>query len=69
MLIAKHSNFEVLKPIGKQNGSSSHPWLIHIPAASGNDQTYLAKIFQQTPLRLDSNVFAFYEDNGSETMI
>ena len=63
-LIARQNTLEALAPVGKQNGSSVDVWLIYMPFA---DTTYLKNIFRRTPLRLDSQVFAFFEANIETT--
>ena len=60
VLRGKQNVIESLAPIENNNSSSEDIWLIHVPFA---DITYLESIFKRTPLRLDSYVFAFYEDN------
>ena len=59
LLRGKQNVIESSAPIAK-NSSSEDMWLIHVPFA---DITYLESIFKTTPLRLDSYMFAFSEDN------
>ena len=73
VLLGKQNSLEALEPIGKQNGSSEAVWLVHVPFALNlttyldafeprrTIESYLADIFTRTPLRLDSNVYAFFQ--------
>ena len=58
VLLGKQNSLEALAPIGKQNGSSEAVWLVHVPFAN---ESYVADIFTKSPLRLDSNVYAFFQ--------
>ena len=70
-LIGQQNNLEGLKPIRNQispfdsgqTPTDSDIWLVQIPQEAGKDRTYFENIFKQTPLRLDSYVFGYLQDD------
>ena len=58
VLLGQQNSWKVLSPVGKQNSYSEAVWLVHVPFAN---ESHLGDIFITTPLRLDSQVYAFFQ--------
>ena len=56
-LLKKQNYLKALSNTGKQGMPNDVVWLVHVPFAN---ETYFANFFTNTPLRLDSYVFAFF---------
>ena len=53
----------------KDGNHPSHIWLVYINEHDSIDAGKLSSIFKNTPLRLDSYVFAFFETDKGECIL